>query len=135
MQGLEALQNVNNAFPDLFLGDAASCFDVTIDELEDIASFGEFHDDAQAVGRTIVECFLELDDILVVEGGQYSNFIQCPIFLLFLHASELDLLQGVHFAINLPLDIKNLPESPFAQLLNDLELAQISLLIHIKLIK
>lgn len=86
MQRFESLQNINNGSPDIILGHPCMRFDMVIDHFHEVATFRIFHNNTETIGWRIKESLFELDDVLVVEGGENSNLVEGILFLFIFHA-------------------------------------------------
>ena len=121
VQRFQTSGNLDKCLPNLIFLYSGPGFEVGVDQFHEVASLGELHDDAEVAGKVIVECLFEFDDVVVVEGGENTDLIEC-VFLLFLfHADHPHLLQGVDLVVQLPPHLVHLPERPLAHLLHYLE--------------
>ena len=127
VEWFESSGDLNKSFPNLWLLYPISSFQILIDNFHEVSSFGKLHDDAEVAWQVIIEGLFELDDVLIVEGGENTDLIQC-VFLLFLfHSHHSNLLQGVYLVVYLSSDLVDLPEGSFSYLFHDLEVLDAAL--------
>lgn len=127
MKGLKSASDVDEGLPDVGLLDSSLRLEMLINDLHEVAAIGKLHDDAEITGGVVVECLLELDDVVVAEGGQDSDLVKCIFFLFLLHARDAHLLQRVDLVVLPPPHLIDLSKRTLAYLFNYLEVLQVPL--------
>jgi hypothetical protein len=82
---------MHKCLPNLLFGVVGTRFDVGVDILEDIASRGEFHHNAEHGRHLIIERLLKSYDVVVVQRRQYTDFVDGVLSFLGLHGCNFDL--------------------------------------------
>jgi hypothetical protein len=127
MKGLESASDIDEGLPDIGLLDSSLSLEMLVDDLHEVAAISKLHDDAEISGGVVVECFLELDDVVVAEGGKDSDLVKCIFFLFLLHARDAHLLQRVDLVVLTSLHLVDLSERTLSDLFNYLEVLQVPL--------
>lgn len=73
-----------------------------VDFVEEVAVIGDFHDDAEGVGRLVEEGVFVADDELALDGGQNADFVQGTFLLLVVQRGQLHLFQRVLSVVDQP---------------------------------
>lgn len=87
----EATENLEAVLPDLILIKPLCLLEPLLNKFIEIAHGGELHNNTEMTGLIVKEGLSVLNDILMLDGGKYSDLVEGIFLILLLHVHDLHL--------------------------------------------
>ena len=122
MESLESVQHLNGHFPDLAFRDHLLALLEILDVSGKVPSSCKLSDEQETVRGIVVDGVFVADNVGIVDGCQYSDFVEGVLHVFVTATGQFDLLHGVDLSVFFPFDLIDNSEGSFADLANSFEI-------------